>query len=597
MKSWSIGKRFTLSILIFSIPIVALIYYTWKTSQDVIDFSITENEGTEHLIELTKIKEKTYELHFKSYTDSPATAQEWSEVKEQWANFINKDIDDPNFKKEAVIDAINLYIDSSVEEKRLGGRFVTAIAEMSKVRESLADTHNIMLDPDSDSYYTMDLLTLWLPRIHNIQARAIQITASSDEYLIDMYRNQLTALQSVFEESAAKVLGNLDKVKNFDARYYGVSNTFQDNYAKYDTNIREQLKSLYNLLGNPDHTLKNKRESIAELKKVFMLNEQLVSDLNHELENFINIRIKAQKAEMYRKCGIAVGSLIFAILFCAYLGTTIASTIHTFQTAVDKLKNESKTAYEVGQTLLKSSETVSASSSQQAAALEETSASLEELSSMVKNNSASSKSAQELADLAMRSAESGAQEMQELLGAMEKITASSKQIAEIMQIIDDISFQTNLLALNASVEAARAGEQGKGFAVVAEAVRTLAQRSAASAKDINELIKESLVRIEQGKNSADKTSSSMNAILDSIKKVNALNTEIAQASFEQTTGITQISKAIHELEQGTTDNSGVANKASEYSQKSLTQAEELMLVVETLDAELKGKTKDKSKDT
>ncbi|MNK26241.1 Methyl-accepting chemotaxis protein I [compost metagenome] len=203
---------------------------------------------------------------------------------------------------------------------------------------------------------------------------------------------------------------------------------------------------------------------------------------------------------------------------------------------------------------------LSQSSTEAAASLEETVAALEEMTSMVQMNSDNAKQAAALSASSREAAERGEHEIQSLIQSMTSISQSSKKIEEIISVIDDIAFQTNLLALNAAVEAARAGEQGKGFAVVAEAVRALAQRSASAAKDITSLIKDSVAQIEGGSKIADQSGAVLSNITNSVKKVSDLNTEIAAASSEQTTGIQQISKAMNQLDQASQSNAASAEE-------------------------------------
>lgn len=210
-----------------------------------------------------------------------------------------------------------------------------------------------------------------------------------------------------------------------------------------------------------------------------------------------------------------------------------------------------------------------------AASLEETVASLEELTSMVSLNAGNANSASHLSKESQDHALSGDKEIEGLITAMGEINQSSKKIEEIISVIDDIAFQTNLLALNAAVEAARAGEQGKGFAVVAEAVRSLAQRSAQAAKEISVLIRESVDKVENGTLIADRGGAALKGIVTSIKKVTDLNMEIASASGEQSTGISQISKAMNQLDQATQSNAASAEEAAASSEVMLKQAKTL----------------------
>ncbi|HEY1079318.1 MAG TPA: methyl-accepting chemotaxis protein, partial [Bdellovibrio sp.] len=182
-------------------------------------------------------------------------------------------------------------------------------------------------------------------------------------------------------------------------------------------------------------------------------------------------------------------------------------------------------------------------------------------------------------------------EMGVLINSMKEISQDSKKISEIISVIDDIAFQTNLLALNAAVEAARAGEQGKGFAVVAEAVRTLAQRSALAAKDISNLIKSSVGRMESGGAQVEKSGAVLTEILNSINKVTHLNQEISTASSEQAHGISQISQAMNQMDQVTQVNAASSEEAAASAEELSAQAQSMTLVIHELVRVIRGEVK------
>lgn len=198
-------------------------------------------------------------------------------------------------------------------------------------------------------------------------------------------------------------------------------------------------------------------------------------------KNILQKEETARAFKMLAAVGFAAGLLVFFVLI--FIGNSLSKTVST---VVSKLTDAGGQVNQAIAQLSLAGQSLSQSSTSSAASLEETVASLEEMTSMVKMNSDNAKQAAGLSMSSRNAAEEGEREIKNLVESMRGISASSKKIEEIINVIDDIAFQTNLLALNAAVEAARAGEQGKGFAVVAEAVRTLAQRSADAAKDINE---------------------------------------------------------------------------------------------------------------
>jgi len=212
---------------------------------------------------------------------------------------------------------------------------------------------------------------------------------------------------------------------------------------------------------------------------------------------------------------------------------------------------------------------------QQASSLEETASSMEEMTSTVKQTADNAAQANNLATTARNQAEKGGQVVAEAVAAMGSINEASSRIADIIGVIDEIAFQTNLLALNAAVEAARAGEQGRGFAVVAAEVRTLASRSAAAAKEIKDLIQDSVAKVEHGSKLVSESGQSLSDIVSAVKKASDIVAEIASACQEQARGIDQVNKAINSLDQVTQQNAALVEEAASAAESLSEEAQNL----------------------
>jgi len=212
---------------------------------------------------------------------------------------------------------------------------------------------------------------------------------------------------------------------------------------------------------------------------------------------------------------------------------------------------------------------------QQASSLEETASSMEEMTATVRQNAENASQANQLARGAREQAERGGEVVSKAVAAMAAINASSRKIADIIGVIDEIAFQTNLLALNAAVEAARAGEQGRGFAVVASEVRNLAQRSAGAAKEIKTLIGDSVEKVGVGTGLVDESGRTLAQIMESVNKVTDIVGEIAAANHEQTGGIDQVSRAVMSMDQMTQQNAALVEEAAAASRTMQDQAETL----------------------
>jgi methyl-accepting chemotaxis protein len=216
---------------------------------------------------------------------------------------------------------------------------------------------------------------------------------------------------------------------------------------------------------------------------------------------------------------------------------------------------------------------------EQAASLEQTAASMEELTATVKQNAENARQGNALATNASEIAARGGAVVNQVVETMQQISASSKHVSEIITVIEGIAFQTNILALNAAVEAARAGEQGRGFAVVAGEVRTLAQRSAAAAKEIKDLIGHSVERVATGTQLVDQAGRTMVDVVQSVNRVTDLMGEITAASSEQQTGIEQVNQAVIQMDEATQQNAALVEQAAAASQSLEQQGRELSAAV------------------
>ncbi len=254
------------------------------------------------------------------------------------------------------------------------------------------------------------------------------------------------------------------------------------------------------------------------------------------------------------------------------LNSAIENLTNTLSAVRDGSESVASSSSEISQ----GNEDLSQRTSQQASALEETSSAMEQMTSTVKQNADNAKQANQLGIAARDIAEKGGKITAQAVTAMGEVNKSSKKIADIITVIDEIAFQTNLLALNAAVEAARAGEHGRGFAVVAAEVRNLAQRSATAAKEIKALINESVQKVTDGSELVNQSGKTLEEIVGSVKRVTDIIGEISAASQEQASGVDQVNKAIMQMDETTQQNAALVEEAASASQSMKTQAEELL---------------------
>ncbi len=263
----------------------------------------------------------------------------------------------------------------------------------------------------------------------------------------------------------------------------------------------------------------------------------------------------------------------------AELKEAINGSIDNLKGMVEKIVTASTSITAGAGEISRGNQDLSQRTEEQASNLEETASSMEEMTSTVRQNADNARQANQLAAAASEQASKGGEVVNKAVEAMADINQSSRKIADIIGVIDEIAFQTNLLALNAAVEAARAGEQGRGFAVVAGEVRNLAQRSAGAAKEIKALISDSVDKVEEGSKLVDESGRTLNEIVEAVRKVSDIIAEIAAASQEQSSGIEEVNKAVSQMDEMTQQNAALVEEAASASESMEEQARQLMELV------------------
>ena len=282
----------------------------------------------------------------------------------------------------------------------------------------------------------------------------------------------------------------------------------------------------------------------------------IIRSITGNLRRAVGIATAVSKGDLTQRIEIAtndeVGHLLKALVVMNSNLTGIVSEVRNSTESINTASRE----------IAQGNNDLSSRTEMQASSLEETASSMEELTSTVKQNAENAKQANRLATNASDIAVKGGAVVEDVVQTMASISASSKKISDIIGVIEGIAFQTNILALNAAVEAARAGEQGRGFAVVAGEVRTLAKRSAEAAKEITALIDDSVGTVDAGSKLVDQAGATMTEIVQAVKRVTDIMSEIAAASNEQSAGIEQVNNAITQMDDVTQQNAALVEEAA-----------------------------------
>ena len=361
------------------------------------------------------------------------------------------------------------------------------------------------------------------------------------------------------------------------------------NYHKYKAQIMKPVNEFLTLLDNRTGAAVEEAKQVSRqvyaatvlllaislaiaVVAMLMLYRRLTRELGGEPAQARNIAEKISAGDFAVPIDIRSGdtsSLLFAM---KAMRDNLAGLVSQVRVSTEAIASAS-------QQIASGNADLSSRTESQASSLEETASSMEELTSTVKQNADNARQANQLAVSASEVAVKGGAVVSEVVDTMGSINESARKIVDIIGVIDGIAFQTNILALNAAVEAARAGEQGRGFAVVASEVRSLAQRSAQAAKEIKALIDNSVEKVDAGSKLVDQAGTTMQEVVESIRRVTDIMGEISAASHEQTAGIEQVQEAVTQMDDSTQQNAALVEEAAAAAESLREQANKLMQVV------------------
>ncbi len=389
--------------------------------------------------------------------------------------------------------------------------------------------------------------------------------------------NDLVSTNEEVVDDAVKVVSAMAKGK-LDQK---MSKGYEGSFARLAMNVNTMQDELRNVIETEIHSITSAAARGDLAKRIDMEGKQgFYADLGGSINELVSqcesIIVDASDV----MSSLAEGDLSrkidnnYAGRFDT-LKQDINRTVDKLTEVVVDIKNASGQVRVGAEEITLGNANLSQRTEQQAAALEETSSTMNEINSTTEQTSHNAREADQLAKGASGTAEQGKRVVTEAVAAVKAIEDSSKQMANIISVIDEIAFQTNLLALNASVEAARAGEQGKGFAVVADEVRTLASRSAQAASEIKGLIEDSMVKVDQGTKSVHDSGEALEEIVASINKVATIVGEISNASQEQAMGISEVSKTVISMDDITQQNSALVEESAAASESLSDQARTL----------------------
>lgn len=605
MRSLRMPAKFSIIMITLLIPLMMLLYlYVNKANADI-DFAKNERIGVEYHAQVNPIMDAVLQHRGQALlrllqVEDKALTDEAAKTADSGIASLDKKLQaaDPYQLKPILAKVKDAWIAAQqgtyTETAQITEKYTKVNDALVEMRRQISESSSLALDPDVDSYYLMTAATDKLPamtaNLAPLRGLVAYVAANPDK--ADSTRTRIAAFSALIKRDRADAKDALDRVaqanpeamKKLDLKVFDLT----DEYLKLiQATIIETVSGDAKNIYNQGSTAIN-------------ANSSLTSESLKGLEVALDARIDS----LARHRNLMLAGVAFALAIAFY-------TLYTFYiTSLSGFKSMSKRVNMLGQGDLtmsniaigrdeisesinifrrsvqalaqivsgvrESAEAISLATSEIAAGnndlaergakiattVQHTAENMDSLAAKVAHNLENAKQADQLALSAFQVATKGGSVVAQAVETMEKITISSRKIGEITEVINGIAFQTNILALNAAVEAARAGEQGRGFAVVASEVRSLAQRSAGAAKEIGDLIRESIQDIEAGARYVNDAGSTMKEIVESVQNVTTIMDEITRESNEQSTEINDMAEAVREVDSSTQQNAAMVEEIS-----------------------------------
>lgn len=633
--NFSLSTKLFINNIFYAIPILVLLYLMFNSYDKDLVFGRKEQMGNE--IQRTTMNLINLVVENKKYT--PAMEPLMADVLKQFNKFEGDLLLDDDSLAERKREHINKAALTKTFED-----FKASKAEPYKVLKDLrdlvvhtGDTSNLILDPDLDSYYLMDITLLAAPQIadrfYEVDRLLTEFAAHSTVPMTTEEQVKTAVYLSMLRESDwGRIYADAGTSINEDKNFYGVNSKLQKEVKEQGDKADALFKQYFALLEEISKGNKAKAvEAHAMTPKMVETAHGFYLLTNEVLTELLLTRDGSIVDGRNKATSIGIGAILIALIVSIATSKNFKEGSKRISSALRQLTGAVAVNADASEKLTESSNSLSSVSSQQAAAVQETVSSLHEINAMSEKNFESIKISSMKSEEGKEQAINGKESIYKMASTIKEIAecnqeffkeinSSSEELKTIIKIISDISektkvindivFQTRLLSFNASVEAARAGEHGKGFAVVAEEIGKLASVSGASAKEINDILSlanaqvESIItkmssrvveltakasaQLDSGERITKECVTSLNEIVDNITELSSMMNEISMAITEQTKGYSEITRAIDQIDEGVHHGLGLSQETSEHAQKLTGQVVELKRIVGTIEREVLG---------